>query len=408
MTPAPLEGSELLERLQLVGRAFRPAAPVDRRDLFAGRVEQLAELLSVVAHPGQHAVVYGERGVGKTSLTTVTAETLRGSKLLAARATCDTSDDFTSVWRKALDEVALRTSKQGVGFAAAAREDVASAARLIGSEPATPHTVRRALQRIAQRGEIVVFVDEFDRLVDPAARTLFADTIKTLSDQLVSATIVLVGVADDVSELIREHASVERAIVQVHMPRMSREELQDIVTKGAAAAKMTVAKRAAERIAALSQGLPHYTHLLGQLAAQSALDSGRTEIRLADVDTAVRRAIGKAQQTISDAYREALAGTRGDLRPHVLLACALAESDEFGTFSPTDVRDPLTEVAGRPYDRQTFARHLEQLAADERGAVLHKRGTAGAARYRFANPLLQPYVLLRGVSEGRVSPSALR
>ena len=408
MTRPELEGSELLERMQLVGRAFRPAAPVDRRDLFAGRAEQIAELFSVVGQPGQHAVVYGERGVGKTSLTTVAAETLRGSNVLTARATCDTSDDFTSVWRKALDDVALRTSAPGIGFASAAREAVESAARLIGAGEATPHAVRKALHTLTQRREVVVFVDEFDRLVDPDARTLFADTIKTLSDQLVGATIVLVGVADDVSELIREHASVERAIVQIHMPRMSRAELEEIVTKGAAAAKMTVAKRAAERIAALSQGLPHYTHLLAQLAAHAALDAGRTEIRLTDVDAAVRRAIGKAQQTIADAYREAVSDTRSELRPHVLLACALAESDEFGTFSPADIREPLSEVAGRPYDTQAFAKHLERLAEDERGAILQKRGTARSARYRFANPLLQPYVLLRGVSEGRVKPSALR
>jgi Cdc6-like AAA superfamily ATPase len=353
-------------------------------------------------------VIYGERGVGKTSLATVAAETLRSSNVLSARATCDTSDDFASVWHKALDEIQMRTPKHGVGFASETVEAAESASKMLGSDPVTPHTVRKALQRLARRRELVVFVDEFDRLRDPGARTLFADTIKTLSDQLVGATLVLVGVADDVGELIREHGSVERAVVQIHMPRMSREELEEIVTNGVAVAKMTIARRAAERIATLSQGLPHYTHLLGQLAARAALDAGRTEVRLADVDVAVKQAIAKAQQTISDAYQEAVAGTRSTLYPDVLLACALAESDEFGSFAPTDVREPLTDVAGRPYETRAFAKHLETLADSDRGPVLQKRGTARTARYRFANPLLQPYVVLRGVSEGRVSPSKLR
>ena len=66
-----LDETALLERMPLVAEAFRPSAPIDRRSLFSGRTDQIAELFSVVAQPGAHAVVYGERGVGKTSLAAV-------------------------------------------------------------------------------------------------------------------------------------------------------------------------------------------------------------------------------------------------------------------------------------------------------------------------------------------------
>ena len=107
-----MDETDFLDRTQRVAEAFRPAAPIDRRDLFAGRGEQIAELFSVVAQPGQHAVIYGERGVGKTSLGLVAAELLQGANVLSAWATCDASDDFSSVWRKALGEIGLRTAKQ--------------------------------------------------------------------------------------------------------------------------------------------------------------------------------------------------------------------------------------------------------------------------------------------------------
>jgi Cdc6-like AAA superfamily ATPase len=312
-----IEGSELLDRMRLVAEAFRPAAPIDRRNLFSGRTRQIGELFAVVAQPGQHAVVYGERGVGKTSLATVAADTLRSTNVLTTRATCDTSDDFSSVWRKGLDEIVLRTATPAVGFAPSTREAVESAAGLLKSPDVRPHDVRKALGAVGQQREIVVFVDEFDRLQDPAARTLFADTIKMLSDQLVRATVVLVGVADDVNELIREHGSVERALVQVHMPRMSRAELTEIVTKGMATAQMTIGKTAADRVALLSQGLPHYTHLLSQLAAQAALDANRTDVTVRDVEFAIERAIEKAQHTIMDAYARATETTRRSLLPRV-------------------------------------------------------------------------------------------
>jgi hypothetical protein len=40
--------------------------------------------------------------------------------------------------------------------------------------------------------------------------------------------------------------------------------------------------------------------------------------------------------------------------------------------------------------------------------VLQKRGSPRQFRYRFVNPLLQPYVVMRGLSEGAVSPKGLR
>jgi Cdc6-like AAA superfamily ATPase len=403
-----LEGAERLERMRLLGEAFRPAAPTDRRDLFAGRIEQIGELFAAVGQPGQHAVVYGERGVGKTSLANVTAEMIRSSNVLVARATCDASDDYGSVWRKALDEIVFRSTTRGVGFAPAESAAVESASKLLDSAPVTPNAVRKALASVTQRREVVVVVDEFDRLADPTARTLFADTIKLLSDQLVGTTVVLVGVADDIDELIREHGSVERALVQIHMPRMSRAELEEIVTRGMDAAQMTVARTAVQRIAALSQGLPHYTHLLGQHSAQAALDAGRTDVTLADVDRAVRRAIDRAQQSIMEAYRRATTSGPRSLYPQVLLASALASEDEFGFFSAADVRERLSGITGKEHPTASFAQHLDELAQPDRGPVLQKRGAPRRFRYRFVNPLLQPYVVMRGLSEGSVSPKGLR
>ena len=77
---------------------------------------------------------------------------------------------------------------------------------------------------------------------------------KRVRDQAVPATITLVGVADNVSELVAEHGSIERALVQIHMPRMSRVELAEIVTKGMDATELAIDSEAVDRITALSQG----------------------------------------------------------------------------------------------------------------------------------------------------------
>ena len=399
---------EHLRLLQAVSEAFRPAAPIDRRELFAGRAAQLAEIFNVVMQPGQHAVVYGERGVGKTSLTTVAARMLGASNVVTARATCDRSDDFGTVWRKVFDEIQISTTRQRVGFAGESKQSVKTGSSMLRGDPVTPHVVRKTLESLSTGSRIAVVVHEFDRLASREARGLFADTLKMLSDQLVGATVVLVGVADDVDELVAEHESVERALVQIHMPRMSPDELREIVERGLDAARMTMDEEAVQRIVRLSQGLPHYTHLVAQLAARLAIDELRTHVTLADVEEAVARAIERAQQGVREAYDQATFGTRRSLYPKVVLAASLAPGDEFGFFGPADVKDPLSRITGRPCPIPSFAQHLDELAGEDRGRILQRRGSARRYRYRFHNPLLQPYVIMRGLSEGQLAPELLR
>jgi Cdc6-like AAA superfamily ATPase len=402
MPASILPEADVQERLRLVGEVFRPAAPIDRRSLFSGRFEQIGELFAIVGQPGQHAVIYGERGVGKTSLAVVTTEMLRSANMLVARATCDVSDGFDTVWRKTLDEIEFRTVTGGVGFAPLSTEITNTASALFPQDGITPNDVRRVLERVARPRDLVVFIDEFDRLQDQQARTLFADTIKTLSDRVVRVTIVLIGVADSVRELIHEHGSVERALVQVHMPRMTRDELAEIVRRGIEGSRMEIRPEAVRKIVTLSQGLPHYTQLLSQLAAQSALARRRLMVSPRDVDVAVGRALERAQQSVVEAYEDATTDTRRSIYQQVLLACALAPENDYGLFAPADVREPLSRILGKDLKTAEYTRHLERLADAARGNVLHKQGTGRTCRFRFVNPLLQPYVAMRGVSEGLV------
>jgi hypothetical protein len=77
-------------------------------------------------------------------------------------------------------------------------------------------------------------------------------------------------------------------------------------------------------------------------------------------------------------------------------------------FAAADVRDPLSMIMGKPYDIPAFAQHLNDLSDSARGPVLQKKGSTRRFRYRFINPLLQPYVIMKGLSEGLIEPSALQ
>ncbi len=380
-----------IERIAAVARAFTPAAPVGRLDMLAGRMGQLTDIVSEVSLTGQHVGLYGERGVGKTSLATVLAEffarTGTGSRFQSVVVNCSTDDTFTTLWRNVLSELG------GDGEAAADGQEL------------SPEVVRRRLQAFDPPALIVM--DELDRLADDDALTALADTIKTLSDHAVPSTLVLVGVARSIGELIGEHASIVRALVQIEMPRMSRPELAEILAKGCERAGLVARAAAVDAVTALSEGLPHYTHLLGLHAGQRAVQDDRSEVRLDDVHHAIPRAVDR--HTILNDYQQATRSPRTDaLFAQVLLACALAPKNQLGFFTSGSIRDPLEVIAGRRLEIPAFSHHLSQFLDSERGAVLQREGSSRRYFYRFTDPILQPYVVLQGLAHGLITEEQRR
>jgi Cdc6-like AAA superfamily ATPase len=404
-----LENQEWQDLALEAGRVFTPTSPIDERSLFAGRDEQVRLIVDVVNQKGQHAVLYGERGVGKTSLANVLSSFLGNSagSILAPRVNCDSTDTFDSVWRKIFEQIDLTQAVRPIGFGAVPEILATPFASKLPSGELAPESIRRMLTMLSVSALPILIVDEFDRLAS-APRRAFADCIKTLSDHAVGATVVLVGVADSVEQLIEEHASVERALVQIRMPRMSDDELVRVLKTGAARLGMVFDPAALTRVVRLSQGLPHYAHLIGLYATRAAIDDRTKVVTLDAVRSAVSRAINGTQQSVRSVYDVAVRSARKDnLFSDVLLACAMAETNELGYFAAQDVRGPIRKITGKPYEIPSFAQHLNEFCDEKRGPVLHKDGMRRLFRYRFINPLLQPFVIMRGIETGRIQPDAL-
>lgn len=374
---------------------FSPGAPIDENELFAGRQSQIDKIIEAVLQRGHHAIIYGERGVGKTSLArTFFVRLIRPTKSLSSViVNCDPADDYTSLWKKVFRDL----SSDGNNLLELYRGEI------------SPDDVRRVLAGFDLTTTPVIILDEFDKLEDQQAKALVANTIKSLSDYSVMATLVLVGVANSVSDLISEHQSVARALVQIRMPRMTGGELQEIVDKRLPKVGMTITKPALAQIVALSRGLPHYTHLLGQFAARRAINAKTLTIDESHVDGAEKDCLERVDQSIREQYHRATHSPRGgNIYKEVLLGCALAEPDELGFFPAKAVESPLSIIMRKPYDVAMFGQHLKKLCESDRGEILELTGSPRRFRYRFVEPLMQPYVILRGLSDGLIDKPTLK
>ena len=160
---------------------------------------------------------------------------------------------------------------------------------------------------------VIFIIDEFDRIGDPDIDILFADTVKALSDFDIDTTLIMVGVADDVDDLITEHASIERCLVQVRVPRMPSEELAQIVRHGISAVGMDITEDAVDRICTLSLGLPHYGHALGLASGRAAVYEHSEAVEGRHVYAAVDTLIEESAQSILQQFDLATGSPRREI-----------------------------------------------------------------------------------------------
>jgi len=374
---------------------FTPSTPIGVAQFFSGRKKEIGQLVEAIAERGRHAIVYGERGVGKTSLSQVVHLMLpaRVSRVHYLRKAADPKDDFDSIWRKIFRDLRITSGQDA--------EPAVYVSDAYKDQKITPDDVLRELRSFGLNDVPIIVVDEFNEIRDSATPRLMANALKALSDEGVNATVIIVGVADDVSELIAGHESISRCCEEVLMPRMRQDELRDVIDFRIARLGMQIETPARWKIVNLSAGLPTFVHSLGKYSCYSAIDRRRKTIAEIDVDQAIDKVLDSSQQSLKQAFETAIKSNQPAAKfREVLTACALARTDSSGFFTQTAVRTPLGQMEGREVEIGNLRPQLHEFIEARRGKVIERVGEERGFRYRFADPAMQPYVIMAGIRAG--------
>lgn len=380
-------------------RQLFDGAPIDEEDLFAGRQHEVRRMIESVVDRSKHVVLYGEKGVGKTSLSNIFWRRFNKSlqSFIVARVQAGPHDTFSSLWIRALDELRAVAISAGKHDMAPVNADF---------DTVTPTDIRRELKKCSPNALPIIIIDEYSEVVDADCKLLTANTIKEFYDHTVSTTLILVGVAETISDLIENHESLDRALNQIPLNRMSHAELHEIIDKRASRTSLKFSADAKWTVVILSRGLPYFTQTLAKHAALSAIRARRLSVESSDVDSAMSAFIEDSKERFNKAHRDAIRSNQDNNFEQSLLACALARADDEGFFVANDVVEPFSAIMKERKRIAHFEKHLRRFSSDEGGNILIKRGGDRQQRFRFKDPMMQPYIIIKGIESKMIDENA--
>ncbi|MDO8876205.1 MAG: ATP-binding protein [Pseudolabrys sp.] len=388
---------------------IRPAQPIDTPDLLQGRDQLLRELGRTLHSPGMHIFVYGERGVGKTSIALTAAKTF--GKADPPYVGCDEKSTFTGIVTDICNELMgqkhlknTRDLKGTAGFnigvlkaeGSLSGNSVFQVPEHITSVNLAANVIIESVQKRGP-GEHAVVIDEIDRIESDDVKSQFAELIKLLHDKRPPLRFVMCGIGKTLDEIIGSHLSASRPITAFELPHISFDARWKIITNAADRLSMVVPKEFLVRVSQISDGFPYYVHLIGENLFWQIYDH-HTESNAAssnDFHEAISRAIARAEAPLREAYTFAIQKTKNS---------ADYEEALWSTAHLTHFERQLKDIYERSYlpvmeyrkDRtplpiEKFRTRLYSLCSPTHGSILIRKRNSW---YAFKENVLRGYVRL--------------
>jgi len=418
--------------------AFTPASEVTDPDRFAGRDGELQRLAWALQSEGVQMVIYGNRGVGKSSLAHQLDLLSRGNAEVSDRLAdpppapldfltvyfrCDDSvdsvsrlllrllsdDDALAAWvpfrvvsKQGASELGGRLSVKVVSLSAKGAQSTTSQVQELETDLVS--VFQNALEAImgsgVARDGVLLVIDEFDRVAD---RQGMASLLKVLGPKGVK--FALVGVATDVQDLILDHQSVARQLSDgtVEVPPMTDAEMRQIIDKAEELLehRYSFSEDARAWISETARGHPFYVHLVGKHALLKTIERGETDVTKEAAGLAMAEIALKGSAPVQEALYKTAIG-HSYVRESILKAFASETDNEIHT---TELYARLRESLG--ISAAQISVYVGHLASAEYGTVLSK---TRSRYYCFKDSLFKAYAAARPYQlspeeDGRVEPN---
>lgn len=354
-------------KMKKLRHAFTPSHPVADSRLFAGRRRLLDKVVSLLEDQHLHLVLYGDRGIGKTSIMRVIAELAREAEYYVSYTSCGKDTRFDGLIRGLANRIPLLYHGE-YDPTDGAVEEGATLESLFHSGEVTVADATAAFEHL-HGTQFLFLLDEFDRVESGPVREQIAELIKNLSDRGVPVQFVIAGVASNLTALFSHIPSIRRNLIGMPVTRLELEETEQLLELGASRSDLSFGKAAKAKLISWSYGLPYIAQLIALHASISAIKRMSKSIDVQDVENAGQEAEIEIGLRLSEATRRLIGDECRDWRFGALKDLAIAG------------------INGNEELPQTILDRLDKQTRE--ALIVEKNGTP-----RFREEAAIPYILL--------------
>lgn len=409
VVPMAIRNLSELDFVDILKQYLTPSSPINRVQALQGRKDQIDQIIRAFHSPGRHVFIHGDRGVGKSSLALAVGNYLSGEDRRPIQLACN-SESFFSIMKSLAAQLlsVAPVSGSGVtkgslgfkGYGFSASVEAQLKARDIPNLQSLNEAIAVIRYCVDQSpAEWVVIFDEFDALPSDADRGLFADFIKQIGDQAVPIKLFFTGIGQSLEDLLAAHHSCYRYLAAVSLEPLKWEGRLAIIEAASAALGVEVDMSTKYRIGSISDGFPHYIHLVCEKLFWVVFDD-RNDVRSVTPEhyrIAVEHACNDIEPFLRELYETATRKYNNDYQE---VLWAVADHHEFSRRSAdifTSYVEIMKQRSSIPADRQKFNNRMNALKQASHGQIL--LGTR-QGWYELREPILRGYIRLRAEREG--------
>lgn len=398
------------ERIKLsrIREVFTPYHPVDSIDLFCGRQNEIKRIAQYINTPGQHALIFGERGLGKSSLANIAVQLLFSGFFIGNlyRKRCSSEDGFERIIEEPFKakKFNINESKKVESYKSDKKASVKvpilrgeikiqkNTSTELKSPPITPSYAADVLVNLPG----VLVIDEADVLHKNVKKKL-AEFVKILSDNRATFKVLIVGIASTAGELLLYHKSVQRCLKETKITPMCKKDLEQIITKGSEKLRdinsikkirISFLPEISRKIVSLSDGLPYYTHLLALKCAEEAISKQNEIIDDKILSKALENAALDFEQTLENSYEESIGYPENNDFISLLIAASLIENDKFWD---KEIHEKLKETRLLEIDLDRTKGLMKELSIGYT-SIFHE---IREGLYKFSEPRMSTFIKMK-------------
>jgi hypothetical protein len=393
---------------------FSPSQEINREERLVGREKALTSIRRALFSPGRQIFIFGDRGVGKSSVAMTAAYLHNNSSTDPIRINCGKDTSFSQVFSSILtyDESAegrierksnqFKLGAQAAGYGG--NVEIASEKQRKSYRITTVQDAIDVLNLVDTKdGRRINVIDEFDRITDPREQNKFAEMIKSASSIDVDVRFIFCGIGQTIDDIMGAHESTGRYLEPISLERLPHNHLHDIVTNASSEFGITISDEILFRVGIISDGFPHYVHLIGQQLLSNAFDEEFlvSKIEYKHFKDALNAAIEKSEPTLKLGYQKATEKTKNKEQYEIAL-WSLADKSETRRQVTKIFEESTTGIVvqsdySKDFDKKILNSRLLLLRDERHGSVVVGHG---AGWFSFRENVFRGYVRMKAEAQG--------